>query len=43
MALPEIQVTPLPKPFEGSLVDFGAELSGIDIEHINGMISTLDI
>lgn len=31
-----IQTVPLPKPFESSSVDFGVEISGIDIEHIDG-------
>lgn len=36
MAAVEYQVSALPKPFEQSAVDFGAELSGIDLEHIDG-------
>ncbi|WYZ35461.1 hypothetical protein EsH8_X_000108 [Colletotrichum jinshuiense] len=30
-----IQKSPLPKPFERSVVDFGAELTGVDIENIS--------
>lgn len=33
-----IGLTPLPKPFPGSAVDFGIELSGIDVETLNGKI-----
>ena len=29
-------VTPLEKPFKGSTIDFGAEISGIDVENLTG-------
>jgi hypothetical protein len=32
----DIHTTPLPKPFEGSLVNFGVTLSDIDIQNVNG-------
>ncbi|KAK1498726.1 TfdA family Taurine catabolism dioxygenase TauD [Colletotrichum abscissum] len=35
MAAVGVEISPLPKPFEKSAVDFGAELSGIDLEHID--------
>ncbi len=31
-----IHTSPLPKPFEESIIDFGVQLSGIDIENLNG-------
>ncbi|KAK7440683.1 hypothetical protein CaCOL14_013040 [Colletotrichum acutatum] len=36
MAVVGVKISPLPKPFEKSAVDFGAELSGIDLENIDG-------
>ncbi|KAI8649081.1 Alpha-ketoglutarate dependent xanthine dioxygenase [Fusarium keratoplasticum] len=30
-----IHTSPLPKPFEESIIDFGVQLSGIDIENLN--------
>jgi hypothetical protein len=36
MTVPQITVKPIAVP-EGSGVNFGAEISGVDIEHLNGM------
>jgi hypothetical protein len=32
----EFSVEPLPKPFEGSSIDFGCKVSGIDLENMSG-------
>lgn len=39
MAVKEVSVEPIAVP-EGSAVNFGASISGLDIENLTGMLST---